>query len=480
VATATAGEALAVYPALPDNQFRSELYEVTVSQAGESDSSYVYASTREADNPYNQSHTFSTDTNHWTSFSFSGTVTVQIRYRDGAPIRSAMVHPLSRQIHASVVNNTVSFTLTKPANVYVELDRTPRDPLFIFANPSEVDGPTATTPNVIYFGPGLTDLGTVPLSVANGQTVYLAGGAYVKGRLQLSRRNGAAGVTVRGRGVLSGIDITDKRGTFSQFMIDASSQKPAPNLQVEGIVIVDSPGPGVIAASRLTAENVKLLCWSRCSDGIAGGAGSLVQDCFLKTNDDNIHFHVTGMRAIDNVVWLQAAGSALMMGWNVTADVNGELADGLDIIGDDLGRSHTTRDIPNHNAVALMDIHGHAAYRNIVIENIRYDGKPYQLFGVRTMLAPEAGAGLASYRQGLGGLDGMVLKNITAMQPPLRASVFDGNGSEPGSIQNVTFENIQVNGTRVTAENAAAYVVQRGKTSGFHFDSSDREPLGGG
>jgi hypothetical protein len=101
----------------------------------------------------------------------------------------------------------------------VELDRSPRDPLFIFANPSEVDVPTAATPNVIYFGPGLTDLGTKPLSVANGQTVYLAGGAYVKGRLQLARRNAPGGVTVRGRGILSGIDIVDKRGTFSQFVV---------------------------------------------------------------------------------------------------------------------------------------------------------------------------------------------------------------------------------------------------------------------
>jgi hypothetical protein len=472
--------ALTVYPALPDNHFRSGLYEVTVSQGAEGYSSYVYQSTREADNPYNKSHTFSTDANHWTSFSFTGAVRVRIKLRGGAAIKTATVHPLSRQIPASVVDNTVTFTLTHPANVFVELDSTPRNPLFIFANPAEVDVPTAGTPNVIYFGPGLTDLGNKPLSVANGQTVYLAGGAYVKGRLQMARRSGPATVTVRGRGILSGIDLTEGRGTFSHFMIDASSQKPAPELRVEGIVIADSPGPCVIAAGRLTAENIKLLCWARCSDGIAGGAGSLVKDCFLKTNDDNIHFHVTGMRAIDNVVWLQAAGSALMMGWNVTADVNGELADGLDIIGDDLGRKQTTRDTPNHNAVALMDIHGHAAYRNIVIKNIRYDGQPYQIFGIRTMLAAEAGASLASYRQGLGRVDGMLLKDVTAPQPPLRPSVFDGNGGEPGTIQNVTFENIQIDGNRVTEGNAATYVIQRGKTSGFRFDSSDSPPPGSG
>jgi hypothetical protein len=449
---------LTVYPPLPDNQYGSNLYEVSVSQAGKGQPSYVYQSSRE-----NTDGIFTTDANHWTSFSFSGSVTVQIKLRNGASIQTATVRPLAKQVRATVANNTVSLTLTDPANLFVELDSQPRHPLFIFANPPEVNVPAKATPNVIYFGPGVTDLGTKPLVVTDGQTIYLTGGAYVKGRLDAVTKKGGPGVTIRGRGILSGIGITEKRGTFSQFMISAR------DLALEGIVVTDSPGPCCFCGGRLTAENVKLLAWTRCSDGIGGGPESLVKHCFLKVNDDNIHFHSTGMQAIDNVVWLQAAGSALQMGWNVTKSVEGEHADGLDIIGNDLGRTGTKLDWVNGNAVALMDIHNRAAYRNVVIENVRYESKPYQLFGIRTKLAPENPASLASYREGLGCVEGIVIRNITTELKPLHPSVFEGNGDEPGTISNVTFENVRIAGTSMTETNSSDYVIRRGKTSGFRY-----------
>ena len=472
-AASPAPSKLAVYPALPDHQYGSELYEVTVTQAGKSLPSYVYKSIREAGNSINTATVFTTDANHWTSFSFSGAVTVQVKLRDGTAINTAIIRPLSKNVHAEVKNNTVSFKLTAPANVYVELDGKPRDPLFIFANPLEANISTKATPNVIYFGPGVTDLGKEPLTIAEGQTVYLAGGAYVKGRLQTAGPSGGKAVTIRGRGILSGIDdIAQKSGLFSNFMIGAAP-KTALELHVEGIVITDSHGVGVLAHKRLTAENVKLLAWLMQTDGISGGNESLVKDCFLKVNDDGLHFHQSGTKLINNIIWRQNAGSALQMGWNVAQNVDGELCDGLDIIGDDMGRTHLERDWANADVVSLIDIHQHATYKNIVIENVRHEKKPYQLFGVRTMLVLEDKFH-TSYRDGRGSVEGMVFQNITSTEKPLHPSVFDGNGSEPGTIKNVTFDNLQIGGSLVTPANASTYIVQRGKTSGFRFDASSR------
>ena len=466
---------LTVYPPLPNRQFGSDLYQVIVSQDGRGSPSYVYKSTREANNPYNRYRVFSTDANHWTSFSFSGPVTVRVKLLDRSAVRTAIIHPLAKGIRAAVKHNVVSFTLTQPANLYVELDNKPREPLFIFASPPEADVPAADAPHVIRFGPGVTDLGKEPCYVADGETVYLAGGAYVKGRLEMSGPKGDRAVSIRGRGTLSGIDIAEKRGSFSQYMIDgaarkidAVSRKRVPEIHVEGIVITDSPGPNIFASVRVVAENVKLLSWSRCSDGIFGGRDSVVQGCFFKVNDDVIHFHSSGMKAADNVVWLQAAGSALQMGWNVTDDVNGAHVDGLDIIGDDTGRKPSDKDWLNCDVVALMDTHNHAAYRNIVVENVRHEGRPYQLFGVRTKLADED-KGHAEDRQGLGSVDGMIFRNIAVAQEPQQTSVFDGNGAEPGSISNVTFENMRIAAVLVTSANASVYVTQRGKTSDFHY-----------
>ncbi len=465
--SADAGD-VQVYPALPNRQYGSELYEVTVIQEGKSLASYVYKSVREG----GDATRFSTDANHWTSFSFSGAVRVRIKLLDGSAVNRAIIRPLSRNIGAEVSNATVSFALDAPANVYVEMDSQPRQPLFIFANPAETGVPDKATENTIYFGPGVTDLGKQPFEVPAGKTVYLAGGAYVKGRLRTVNSPGNKAVSIRGRGILSGVGLTDARGKFREYMISATESR-ASDLSVEGIVITDSPGVSVRAYGQLTATNVKLLAWLGETDGISGGQNTLVQGCFLKVNDDVLHFHQSGTRLQNNVIWLQNFGSALQMGWNVTQSVDGETCDGLDIIGDDKGLVPRKADWANGNIVALIDMHNHATYKNIVIENVRHEKKAYQLFGVRTKLAPED-KNHDSYRVGLGSVEGMVFRNITAAEAPLQKSVFDGNGSEPGTISNVVFENIRIAGEPVTEANAADYVVQRGKTSGFRYAWRDK------
>jgi len=122
--------------------------------------------------------------------------------------------------------------------------------------------------------------------------------------------------------------------------------------------------------------------------------------------------------------------------------------------------------------VALIDIHNRAAYKDVVIQNVRHEKKSSQLFGLRTMLAMEDKYH-AEYRDGRGCVDGMVFRNIVAAEEPVNPSVFDGNGSDPGTIANVTFENLRIAGTLVTEGNASNHVVQHGKTSGFRFTSSD-------
>ena len=68
--------------------------------------------------------------------------------------------------------------------------------LMIFANPLEVNPPSPTDPDVIYLGPGLY---TQNYIVPSGKTLYIAGGAVVKGGVIM---NNATNAKVIGRGVL--------------------------------------------------------------------------------------------------------------------------------------------------------------------------------------------------------------------------------------------------------------------------------------
>ena len=102
---------LTVYPALLNDLYRSDLYDVTVIQNQQVSPTYVYKNTKYLDDPDNKFKSLSTDANHWTSFSFSGSVTVQIKLRDGSDIKSAIVRPLSRQIRTTISNKTITFKL---------------------------------------------------------------------------------------------------------------------------------------------------------------------------------------------------------------------------------------------------------------------------------------------------------------------------------------------------------------------------------
>ena len=59
--------------------------------------------------------------------------------------------------------------------------------------------PSASDPNVLYYGPGVHEVGQITMQ--SGRTLYLAGGAIVRGWVV---GNNLDNVTVRGRGYFDG------------------------------------------------------------------------------------------------------------------------------------------------------------------------------------------------------------------------------------------------------------------------------------
>jgi hypothetical protein len=128
-------------------------------------------------------------------FDFSGTVNVQIT--SSRPVSSVVVRPLRHGIEPSVNGNTISFTLSRPLNLSVEINGDDRHNLHLFANPTETNAPSPSDPNVIYYGPGVHGDGS-EIVVQNGN-VYIAGGAVIYGGFALKGSG-----SIRGRGIISG------------------------------------------------------------------------------------------------------------------------------------------------------------------------------------------------------------------------------------------------------------------------------------
>lgn len=178
----------------------SDRYAVEVVQGGQAKSSFVYIT--HAQWRSNRSRTTS-----WTTFSCAGPVTVKVTRLKGG-FSSCRVLPTSYRIQPHINANSITFELDRPRKVSVEFDDDTTHPMLVFANPLEHDVPQQGDCGVMYFGPGVHDVGEV-LDIPSDTTVYLAGGAYVKGRLH---SRDSRNVRVVGRGVLSGAGFEPGNG----------------------------------------------------------------------------------------------------------------------------------------------------------------------------------------------------------------------------------------------------------------------------
>jgi hypothetical protein len=196
------------------------------------------------------------------------------------PPESGTVHPVSKGIQAAVCEGRVCFTLERPEKVAVNIPG--RKAFYLFANPPENNPPAPGTPGVVTFAP--CQIHEVPmLTLEEGNTLYLPGGAVLKGRIHVKDR---AGIRICGHGIFDGSFYNATEGDAVPSII----LERCPGVLVEDITMVRPQNwLIVLAACRgATVRNVKQIGEVVSSDGIdiVGSRDVLVEDCFLHNNDD--------------------------------------------------------------------------------------------------------------------------------------------------------------------------------------------------
>src|SRR5580704_7868507 len=308
----------------------------------------------------------------WTSFSFVGSITVQVTNTN--PFSSARILPSHAQIIPTVNGNTVSFTLNQPGQFAVDFcptgttcseanDTDLTNPMLVFANPMETEIPNPLAANVLrvtpglsvpsgdaipelsgfqdtlYFGPGIYDLGLTPLTIDSDHTVYLAAGAYVKGFLAF--RTKARNATIRGRGILSGEDLPKAQciGTTAGCPDMVGTKGNVQDLMVEGITFIQSPfyNVSINGGSGNTVDNVKVIAWLGNSDGIqasygAQDTGSVIENSFVKNGDDSIKITASNLLVQNCVVWKLNNAAAFEIGAGIGTDVTNVTVRNSDVI----------------------------------------------------------------------------------------------------------------------------------------------------
>jgi hypothetical protein len=410
----------------------------------------------------------------WTSFSFAGSVTVEVT--NNVPFTSARILPSHAQIVPLVRGNSVIFTIDHPGQFAVDFcttgdpcteanDTNLTNPMLVFANPIDERRPDPQDDRVlsvkpglsvpsgdpvprpggfhdtIYFGPGVYDLGLTPLTIGSNERVYLAAGAYVKGFFAFALS--ATNASIEGRGILSGEDLPKAQCISTPAgcpdMVDA--QGDVQNLLVEGITFIQSPfyNVSINGGSGNRVDNVKVIAWLGNSDGIqasygAQDTGSAIENSFVKNGDDSIKLTASNLLVRNCVVWKLNNAAAFEMGAGIKTDVTNITVRDSDVIRGEYDWPNTS------DAVFAANQGGSGNLSNYSFDEIRVENENWQLF--RIQIVP---SNFQPDNYQLGSISGLNFNRIHVTDAQEFPSIFRGYNLAH-QITNVSFSDVVVAG----------------------------------
>ncbi|MGB0743761.1 MAG: hypothetical protein ACPGSB_04475 [Opitutales bacterium] len=212
------------------------------------------------------------------NFGMKRSVEIEVQL-DEVP-EEVIIRPLSEGIQPKLKGKTLSFSLSDPMNLSVELDGDLNDPLLVFANPPERDIPAKEDPKVHYFEAGkIHEAGEILLG--DDETLYLEPGAVVNA---VVRAVNARNVRIRGAGILNAGYRTHKT---NQLVL-----RNCIGARLENFIILDTLGWTIHLSGSNQVElfNVRVLAWRANCDGldIEYSSHVRVERCFFRTHDDSI------------------------------------------------------------------------------------------------------------------------------------------------------------------------------------------------
>lgn len=367
-------------------------------------------------------------------FDFSGTVEVAVTSNNGA-INKARIRPLSYGIKSKIKGNTLSFTLSNPANLSVEINDDIFHNLHLFANPIEKNIPDSKDPNVIYFGPGIHEVPNQKLIVPSDKTVYLAGGAVLKGQIAL---DGVSNVNILGRGI---VDQEIKLG------ISVANSK---NVNVEGVFASQCFTGG---SDGVKINNVKTISFFGWGDGMNVMASNNVfyDGVFVRSSDDCTTVYGTrkgfkgGCKNVtmqNSTLWADV-GHPILIGTHGNSD-KPDVLENLNYINIDILDQKEMQ--VDYQGCLAINVGDNNLAKNVLFENIRVeDFREGQLLNLRVYYNTKycTAPGL--------GIEDVVFRNIEYNGNNANLSIIAGY-NEQRKIKNVTFENLKINGVLIHDE----------------------------
>jgi hypothetical protein len=471
--SAAAADGLHVYPSVP-NLTASEHYSIRVrSIGGEWKSAFAWQTECKTEKAYFESLKGWTHT--YVNFETSAAVEVEISRVNGQPIRSAVVHPERKASACSVKDGKAFVTLGKPCLAAVDIDGQmdgqdtgmgykgpPLHTISIFANPHLANKPKPDGPGVLtvkpgevppaegewstlYFLPGVHDIGAAFPVNANHQ-YYIPGDAMVYGSFHNDEWENGKNIRVFGHGTLSGARLPHETALKGKKM---ANRKPveiagAKDTHVEGITVADSANHSLMLIHPHSPEHpnsvtwTKIFTWRANGDGINPFGNTLIEDCFIRTQDDSLYVSGLGIRRV--VLWNDANGSSFVL--SAIPDRK--------LVVEDCDVIYSRAKWHKWTGGRVFNMRGEgdgSGGSGVIFRNIRIsDPRPtlQQFFICMTVPEPYGDA-----KRAPGDLSGILFQNISITAPSVIGEPQMLWGQKDARIRNLTFDNLTIGGQAI-------------------------------
>ena len=451
--SAPANHDVIVYPPAA-TAVKSQSYSVEVNQAGVFTEKYKDVS--------------------YAHFAFSGKAEITIAANED--IRSYSLSPESYSIPATVQADKLTFSIDRPRKLVVRINGSER--LFIFADPMETNPPKlgdSKVVNIMDFGIDNTGkiletekiqkaidnlekdgvlylppciYQTAALRLKSDMTLYLAGGAVLKGAPsyihypldKIGRRmlmiSDCANVTVKGRGIIDGNGAAVRASGQKAHLVTIKSSK---DILVEDVFLRESGSwnTHILYCDRVTFRNIKMIndVALTNTDGFDPDSSNdvLIEDSFIYTGDDAVAVKTSGRGGLlrdltnntfrNNVVLTRK--SALKIGTETRAkNMNNIRFMHNQVLQSDRAMAIYCSDGADISNISFTDNHFEQNYPDNKRRMIHFQ---------------------ISNRKGAGHIRDILIKNCTFKKPFPQNSTVEGLDSNH-TITGVKFENFSIDG----------------------------------
>jgi len=313
--------------------------------------------------------------------------------------------------------------------------------LAIFANPLEENIPSSDAPGVVFYEPGVHNIGEIILQ--SNQTIYIAGGAVVNANI---RGDNLENVRIMGRGCLNG-----------NMRINTSK-----NVEVNGIFIRSTRGwtNTITDCYRTVYENVKVFSylgvWSLDGINPVSCKNVVINNCFIRTRDDCIA--IKSLSRVENIDTDSiSVTQCLLVGWDhadgVTLgfELQGGEVKNVFVRDCDIVRARGGGRTEGHSAFSIV-CDGPSKVFNICFDNIRV-ASDIEYKNLEIIITD----GTLYGKGGIGHINGVYMKDIY-WENAEKPFIIQGYSSQ--LIENIVFWNCYAGGKLLTKPENAIFKME--------------------